>query len=37
MHKAIGYIRVSTQDQATEGVSLEAERAKIAAWWAVND
>lgn len=37
MHKAIGYIRVSTQDQATEGVSLEAQRAKIAAWCAVND
>ena len=34
---AIGYIRVSTQDQATEGVSLEAQRAKIAAWCAVND
>lgn len=34
---AIGYIRVSTQDQASEGVSLEAQRAKIAAWCAVND
>ena len=37
MNKAIGYIRVSTQDQAAEGVSLEAQRAKIAAWCAVND
>jgi site-specific DNA recombinase len=37
MKQAIGYIRVSTQDQATEGVSLEAQRAKIAAWCAVND
>ncbi|MFN6131356.1 MAG: recombinase family protein [Pseudomonadota bacterium] len=37
MNKAIGYIRVSTQDQATEGVSLETQRAKIAAWCAVND
>ena len=37
MNKAIGYIRVSTQDQAQEGVSLESQRAKIAAWCAVND
>lgn len=37
MHKAIGYIRVSTQDQATEGVSLSAQRAKIAAWCTAND
>jgi len=37
MHKAIGYIRVSTQDQAAEGVSLAAQRAKIAAWCAAND
>lgn len=35
--QAIGYIRVSTQDQATEGVSLDAQRAKIAAWCEVND
>lgn len=34
---AVGYIRVSTQDQATEGVSLQAQRAKIAAWCEVND
>jgi DNA invertase Pin-like site-specific DNA recombinase len=33
---AIGYIRVSTETQATEGVSLEAQRAKIAAWCEVN-
>lgn len=32
MQKAIGYIRVSTQGQADEGVSLEAQRAKIRAW-----
>lgn len=37
MNKAIGYIRVSTAEQATEGVSLEAQRAKIAAWAAAND
>lgn len=33
---AIGYIRVSTEQQATEGVSLEAQRAKIEAWCAAN-
>ena len=37
MNKAIGYIRVSTQQQAEEGVSLEAQRAKIEAWCFVND
>ena len=30
--KAIGYIRVSTQEQATKGVSMEMQRAKIEAW-----
>jgi len=30
--KAIGYTRVSTTDQATDGVSLEAQAAKIRAW-----
>ena len=30
--KAIGYIRVSTEGQATEGVSLDTQRAKITAW-----
>ncbi len=35
--KAIGYIRVSTQGQVDEGVSLEAQKAKIAAWCEVND
>lgn len=35
--KAIGYARVSTQDQATEGVSLEAQEAKIRAYCLVND
>lgn len=37
MQKAIGYIRVSTQGQADEGVSMEAQRAKIEAWCALND
>lgn len=30
--QAIGYIRVSTDRQATEGISLEAQQAKINAW-----
>ncbi len=30
--QAIGYIRVSTDRQATEGVSLAAQRARIRAW-----
>lgn len=37
MNKAIGYIRVSTEQQASEGVSLEAQRAKIQAWAVAND
>jgi len=32
MKKAIGYIRVSTEKQAEEGVSLEAQKEKIRAW-----
>ena len=35
--KAIGYIRVSTTDQADNGVSLDAQREKIQAWCLVND
>lgn len=35
--RAIGYLRVSTQEQAEEGVSLGAQRAKINAWCAVSD
>jgi len=35
--KAIGYVRVSTQGQADEGVSLEAQKAKIEAWCLAND
>lgn len=34
--QAIGYIRVSTQGQAEEGVSLEAQKAKITAWCELN-
>ena len=35
--KAIGYIRVSTEQQAGEGVSLEAQKAKIEMWCKAND
>ena len=37
MQTAIGYVRVSTEDQANEGVSLEAQKAKLAAWCLAND
>lgn len=36
MKKAIGYIRVSTEQQAGEGVSLEAQRAKVESWCRAN-
>ncbi len=35
--KVIAYIRVSTEGQATEGVSMAAQEAKIRAWAALND
>ena len=35
--KAIGYIRVSTEEQATQGISLDAQRAKIEAYARVKD
>jgi site-specific DNA recombinase len=35
--KAVFYIRCSTEGQATEGVSLEAQTAKLNAWAALND
>ncbi len=34
---AVAYIRVSTEGQAEDGVSLEAQKNKIAAWCMVND
>ena len=37
MQKAIGYIRVSTEGQAVDGVSLDAQKAKIEAWCVAND
>ena len=33
---AIGYVRVSTQEQATDGVSLDAQRDKLRAYCKVN-
>lgn len=37
MKTATAYIRVSTEGQATDGVSLEAQQARIAAWCVAND
>ena len=37
MQKAIGYVRVSTEMQAVDGVSLDAQRSRIQAWCTVND
>lgn len=34
--KAVGYIRVSTQGQVDDGVSLEAQEAKVKAWAELN-
>lgn len=34
---AIGYLRVSTVGQAEEGISLDAQRAKVEAWCLAND
>jgi len=35
--RAIGYVRVSTEEQSREGVSLDMQRAKIEAYAALND
>jgi DNA invertase Pin-like site-specific DNA recombinase len=35
--RAFGYLRVSTEDQFTHGVSLDAQRASIRAWCAAHD
>ncbi len=37
MKKAIGYIRVSSEEQAREGISLENQKFKIAAYCDIND
>jgi hypothetical protein len=34
---AIGYVRVSTQEQVSEGVSLDAQRDKLKAYCKFND
>lgn len=35
--RAVGYVRVSTEGQVAEGVSLELQRTKIAAWASLHD
>lgn len=35
--RAVGYVRVSTEGQAVEGVSLDMQRAKLAAWAELHD
>lgn len=37
MKKAIGYVRVSTLEQVTEGISLDNQKAKIKAYCSLND
>jgi site-specific DNA recombinase len=37
MKQAIGYIRVSTEGQVVAGISMDAQRARIAAWCEAND
>jgi site-specific DNA recombinase len=37
MKKVFGYIRVSAAGQADEGISLDAQQAKIEAWCLVHD
>ena len=37
MKQAIAYIRVSTHEQAVEGVSLQAQQARIETWCEQND
>src|SRR4051794_19287662 len=32
MRAAVAYVRVSTVDQATEGISLDAQRARVEGW-----
>ena len=32
MRRVVGYVRVSTEQQASEGISLEAQKGKIVAW-----
>jgi site-specific DNA recombinase len=36
LRKVIGYVRVSTEQQAAEGLSLEAQKVKVVAWCELN-
>jgi site-specific DNA recombinase len=36
MRQVFGYVRVSTEQQASEGISLEAQQGKISAWCELN-
>jgi DNA invertase Pin-like site-specific DNA recombinase len=35
--RAVGYVRVSTEDQLRDGVSLDAQQAMLEAYCLVND
>jgi site-specific DNA recombinase len=37
MIKAVGYIRVSTEEQAREGISLENQKSKVLLYCQMND
>ena len=37
MQRAVGYIRVSTEGQAVDGVSLDSQRSRIEAWCLANE
>ena len=37
MRRVVGYVRVSSEGQATEGVSLDAQRVKLAAYCTAMD
>ena len=37
MRDVIGYVRVSTEQQASEGISLEAQKARIVSWCELNE
>ncbi|MCA9013007.1 MAG: recombinase family protein [Planctomycetaceae bacterium] len=36
MRKVFGYVRVSTEQQANEGISLDAQKGKVASWCELN-
>ena len=37
MKRVVAYLRVSTEGQAVDGISLDAQRAKVAAWCELNE